>query len=77
MTLQIITSLLGEIIGVPESDLKGRTPLTPEYDIEPIDIAKLMIEIENRFELTIHDEVVHTFDTLNDVAQYVDALIAE
>lgn len=77
MTLQIIASLLGEIIGVPESDLSGRTPLTPEYDIEPIDVAKLIIEIEKRFELTIHDEVVHTFSTLNDVAEYVDALIAE
>lgn len=77
MTLQIIASILGEIIGVPESDLRGRTPLTPEYDIEPIDIAKLMIEIEKRFKLTIHDEVVHTFGTLNDVAEYVDALIAE
>jgi acyl carrier protein len=77
VTLDIIISLLSEIISVPENDLSGKTPLTPEYDIEAIDIAKLMIEIERRFELTIHDEVVHTFKTLGDVAEHVDALIAE
>lgn len=73
MTLDIIISLLSEIISVSESDLSGRTLLTPEYDIEAIDIAKLMIEIEKRFEITVHDEVVHTFGTLNDVAEHVDA----
>lgn len=77
MTREIIISLLSEIISVSEDDLSGTTPLTSEYDIEPIDIAKLMIEIEKRFEVTIHDEDVHTFRTLNDVAQYVDILIAE
>lgn len=77
MTLDIIISLLSGVISVSESDLRGKTPLTPEYDIEPIDIAKLMIEIEKRFEVTIHDEDVHQFETLNDVADYVDALIDE
>ncbi|MEM1483715.1 phosphopantetheine-binding protein [Oscillospiraceae bacterium PP1C4] len=77
MTRDIIISLLSKVISASENDLSGKTPLTPEYDIEPIDIAELMIEIEKRFELTIHDEDVHTFQTVNDVAKYVDALIAE
>ena len=77
MIPDIIISLLSEIISASEDDLSGRTPLTPEYAIEPIVIAKLMIEIEKRFEVTIHDEDVHTFRTVNDVVQYVDALIAE
>lgn len=75
MTLDIIITLLSEVISASEDHLSGRTPLTPEYDIEPIDIAKLMIEIEKRFEVTIHDEDVHTFQTVNDVVKYVDALI--
>ncbi|WP_037372213.1 acyl carrier protein [Anaerovorax odorimutans] len=77
MTLDIIISLLCEIISTSENNLSRKTPLTPEYDIEPIDIAKLMIEIEKRFEVTIHDEDVHTFQTVNDVVKYVDTLIAE
>lgn len=77
MTLDIIITLLSEVISASEDELSGRTPLTSEYDIEPIDIAKLMIEIEKQFEVTIHDEDVHTFQTVNDVAEYVDALIAE
>lgn len=77
MTLDIIISLLSEVISASEDDLSGRTPLTSEYGIEPIDIAKLMIEIEKRFEVTIHDEDVHTFQTINDVVKYVDALIDE
>ncbi len=77
MTLDIIISLLCGIIGASENDLSGRTPLTPEYDIEPIDIASLIIEIEKRFDVIIYDEDVRTFHTLNDVVNYVDALIAE
>ncbi|WP_312071623.1 acyl carrier protein [Anaerotignum propionicum] len=77
MTLEIIISLLSEIISVSEKDLRGKTKLIPEYNIESIDIAKLMIEIEKRFEVTIHDEDVHTFQTLDDVAEYVDELLAE
>ncbi len=77
MTLEIIISLLSEIISVSEKDLRGKTKLIPEYNIESIDIAKLMIEIEKRFEVTIHDEDVHTSQTLDDVAEYVDALLAE
>lgn len=77
MSLDIIISLLCEVISASENEVSGKTPLTPEYGIEPIDLAKLMIEIEKRFEVTIHDEEVHTFRTVNDVANYVDALIAE
>jgi len=77
MTLEIIISLLSEIISVPEKDLRGKTKLIPEYNIESIDIAKLMIEIEKRFELTIFDEDVHSFQTIDDVVEYVDVLLAE
>ena len=77
MTLEIIVSMLGEIIGVHEDDLSGGTPLTPEYDVETIDVAKLVIEIEKRFEVTVHDEDVHKFHTVKDIAEYVDALIDE
>lgn len=77
MTLEIIISLLSEIISVSEKDLIGKTKLMPEYNIESIDVAKLMIEIEKRFGVTIYDEDVHSFQTLDDVAEYVDALLAE
>ncbi|KAF5075131.1 acyl carrier protein [Anaerotignum sp.] len=77
MTLEIIISLLSDIISVPEKDLRGKTRLTPEFNIESIDIAKLMIEIEKRLLVTIHDEDVHTFQTLDDVVDYVDAQLAE
>ena len=77
MTLDIIISLLCEVISVSENDLGARTPLTQEYGIEPIDVAKLIIEVEKHFELTIHDEDIHTFEVVNDVVKYVDALIAE
>ncbi|MDR1735487.1 MAG: acyl carrier protein [Oscillospiraceae bacterium] len=75
MTIDTVITALGEIIGVPESDLSGDTPLTPEYDITSLDVARLMIEIERIFDITVHDEVVHTFGTAGDVARYVDSLI--
>lgn len=77
MTLDIMIALLCDIISASEYDISENTPFTPEYDIEPIDVAKLMIEIEKRFEITIHDEDVHTFQTLKDVVKYVDERLEE
>ncbi len=77
MILNSIISLLSGIISVPEEEIEASIPLTAEYGIQGIDIAKLVIEIEKCFKITIYDEDVHTFQILSDVEKYVQALIEE
>ena len=71
MILKQIAHILGEILGIDEEDITGETGLTPEYGIEPIDIARLVIECEKAFAIIIHDEDVHSLHKVRDVADYI------
>lgn len=72
-----VIKLLSEVIGMEEVDLSASTELTPEYGIEPIDVAKLVIMCEERFDVTIHDEDVHTFRTVKDLTEYIENILSE
>lgn len=77
MVFDKLAQILAESIGVDEEDISLETELTSEYGIEPIDIAKMIIECEKEFSITIHDEDVHAFKKLKDVVAYVDKIISE
>jgi len=68
-----IIGLLSEIISVEPEELNFRTPLTPEYGVEPIDMARLVIDCEHKFRVKIYDEHVHEFKIIDDLAQYIEA----
>ncbi len=77
MVFEKLARILSESIGADEEDITLETELTSDYGIEPIDIAKMIIECERVFHITIHDEDVHTFKKLKDVVEYVDKIISE
>ncbi len=77
MVFEKLARILSESVGVDEEDITLETELTSDYGIEPIDIAKIIIECEKEFHITIHDEDVHTFKKLKDVVAYVDKIISE
>lgn len=77
MVFEKLARILAENIGADEEDITLETELKPEYGIEPVDIAKMIIECEKEFNITIHDEDVHTFKKLEDVVVYVNKIISE
>lgn len=77
MVFEKLTRILAENIGADEEDITLETELKPECGIEPVDIARMIIECEKEFNITIHDEDVHTFEKLEDVVVYVNKIISE
>ena len=71
MVFQKVAKILTEIIGIDDEDITNETELTSEYGIKPIDVAKLVIECEKKFNITIHDEDVHNFRCVNDIVEYI------
>ena len=69
-----IAALLAEIIGFDDDDIYMETKLSSEFGIEPIDVAKLVIECEREFGIEIMDEDVHTFKEVGDIVRYVKRL---
>ena len=77
MTVSKIIYLLAEILGVEEDDLTEETAFTAEYGIEPIDVAKLVIAAERKFQVTIYDDEASAFQTVADVAKHIDRLLEQ
>lgn len=75
MVLQAITHLLAEILGEDEEDITEQTGFTQEYGIEPIDVAKLVIAVEKKFDITIYDDEAAVFKNVGDVARHVTKVL--
>lgn len=77
LAFEKIAEILAEIIDRDSDDIGLDTALTADNSIMPIDVAKLVIECENRFKIIIHDEDVHTFKTVYDVVEYIKKIRSE
>jgi len=71
LVFQKVAKMLAKIIEIDYEDITLETELTNEYGIKAVDIAKLVIECEKKFKITIHDEDVHNFRCVNDIAEYI------
>ncbi len=74
LVFQKVANILAEIIDVDYEDITPETELASEYGIKPVDVAKLVIECEKKFKITIHDEDVHSFRHVNDIAEYINRI---
>lgn len=72
-----LVKILSEIIGSDYDDITPETELTIDNGFESIDIAKLVIECERYFKITIHDEDVHTFKFVSDIVEYIEKIKSE
>ncbi|MGI1659207.1 MAG: acyl carrier protein [Desulfitobacterium sp.] len=77
MVFQKIAAILAEIIGIDDEDITPNTELNREYGIKPVDLAKLIIECERTFQITIHDEDVYRFRSVNDLVEYIERIKEE
>lgn len=74
MVYRRLVKILSEIIGIDYEDITPETELSIQNGIEAIDVAKLVIECEKNFKVTIHDEDVHTFKRVNDIVEYIEKI---
>lgn len=72
MVAEIVAYLLAEILGEDEEDITEHTEFTEEYGIELIDVAKLVIAVEKKFDITIHDDEAAGFQNVGDVVRHID-----
>lgn len=77
MILKKVAKIVGEVINIDYEDITGDTLLTADHGVEPISIAKIVIECEKKFEITIHDDDVHTFKSVDDIVKYINVILDE
>jgi acyl carrier protein len=74
-TLDTLKDILRE-----EFDLKPDR-ITPDAElatlgVDSLDLLELMFKIEDRYQLTIREDIPTTLTTVNDVVVYIDELLA-
>lgn len=69
-----IKKIFAEILDVDKEDILPETELTIHDRTNALNIARLIIECERTFKITIHDEDVHTFKTVSDLVDYIHKL---
>lgn len=77
MVYKKIAKILAEIMDVDYEDITQETELTTEYGIEAVNIARLVIQCEKQFKITIHDEDVYTFKYVRDIVEYIETMLSD
>ena len=75
MVFKKVALLLAAILQVHPDDIKQGDILSREYGIEPLDVARLVIECEKKFKITVLDEDVPQWRTVQDVVDYITAAL--
>ncbi len=71
MVANKVIYLLAEILGVDDEDINEKTEFTEEYGISSIDVAKLIIAVEEEFNIVIHDDKAAFFRSVGDMVDYI------
>ena len=74
MVFQKVAGILAEIIEVEDEAITSETQLSTAIGVDALHVAKLVIECEKKFRITIHDEDVHTFKYVKDMVEYIEKI---
>lgn len=67
-TLELLVEITKELTEIEQINVKE----TLLSQLDSIDLARLIIDIEDRFWLDLDDSVVHEYNTLEKLAQFID-----
>ncbi len=67
-----LKSLLVEELNVEESAITMDAELANDLGVNSLELADLILLCEEKFNLVIDDEDLHTFITVGDVVNYLD-----
>ena len=67
-----LKALLVEELHVDPENIKPESELANDLGINSLELADLILLCEEKFNVTIDDDDLHTFITINDVVNYLN-----
>ncbi len=74
MVFEKLAAILADPLETDENDI---TPETELATLDSLQMARVVIECEKKFRVTIFDEDVHGFSLAGDIARYIEAKLEE
>ena len=71
-----LKSMLVEELNIDPDNIKPEAELANDLGINSLELADLILLCEEKFDVTIDDDDLHTFITINDVVNYLNAKVS-
>jgi acyl carrier protein len=71
--IQRVSSIIGEQLGVEQSDLVPEASLLDDLGADSLDVVELVMALEEEFSIEVPDDDVENIRTIQDIVQYVEA----
>ena len=72
MNFEKIRGIIAEQLGVEEDAVKMETHLMKDLEADSLDAVEIIMAIEDEFDFEVPDEDAEKFQTVGDIAKYVE-----
>jgi len=66
-----LRNIISTTLGIKKEDIKDDSKFIDDLDADSLDIAELVLNIEDHFNIKVNDEEVGKFKTVKDVMDYL------
>lgn len=68
-----VTKILTEKLGIAESEITPEANFVKDLGIDSLDLAEIVMEFEQTFDIRIPDEDAEKLQTFGDAVQYIES----
>ncbi|MBQ5445996.1 MAG: acyl carrier protein [Lachnospiraceae bacterium] len=72
MNFEKVKEIIVETANLNEADVKPESKLKDDLGLDSLDAMELNMALEEKFDLTISDEELINFITVQDIVKYID-----
>ena len=75
MVLQKVISVLAQQLDLDPATITRESNILTDFGADSLDIVELIMHLENTYNLVITDESVHSFQTVGEVADFIESQV--
>ena len=72
-TIQEVTSLMAQRFGVEEDKITAESKIAEDLGADSLDVVDLLMDIEDKFTVSVPDEDIPSLVTVGDVVSYIES----
>lgn len=72
MDLDTLKNIINEYTGIPATQIDGSLTLDNKSGLDSFGLVAMIVDIENKFNITIPDEQLNCFKKLQDLIEYIN-----
>lgn len=67
-----VIEIISEVTEFPKENIKLESNLLADLELESLDIVNLIAEFEKKYKISIKDEEIKCFQTVEDIINYIE-----